>query len=511
MNNLKRTAAQTAILMMILTLISKVFGFVREMAMAYFFGTTYVTDALVIALAIPGIIFGGIFGSVATAYMPLFSKTIETDGERAGSKLTSEVINLLFIVSIVASIIGILFSNQIVSIFASGFTGETARLASNFTKITLCYVLFTSIAGVIESYLQYKGIFLVQIVLGYIQNIVIISVIIISAYTSHYYLAFGWLLAYIARLLIILIIAKKRGLKYSPVFKVDETVKKIILISFPVFVGNSIAQINAFVDKAIASGLPEGSVSALNYGMILILLITGLTISILTTILYPKLNHAFSLQDYDRLSDILGTGVTLIAIVAIPCSLGAMVYSNQIVQIVYERGAFDPIATSMTSSAFFYYSIGLLFMSFNELIIRAYYSMHNMKTPMIIGAIGVIINVVLNLILVRFMAHGGLALATSISYTATSIMLFACMKRNYSHINLLKSWRKIMIIVISAIVSVGSSYLIYTFVVMPLADIINVRVVQLGIAVFTAVLIYLGMLVVFKVEEIKIIKQILNR
>ena len=165
-----RTAAQTAALMAILTLISKAFGFVREMVMANFFGTTYITDAYVMAFAIPMIIFGGIFGSVATAYMPLFSRISENEGEKAGSKFTSEVINLLLIVSIFAAIIGIIFSDQIVSLFASGFSGETARLTSFFTKVTFCYILFTSIAGILEEYLQYKGTFLVQIVLGYIQN-----------------------------------------------------------------------------------------------------------------------------------------------------------------------------------------------------------------------------------------------------------------------------------------------------------------------------------------------------
>src|SRR5665648_105564 len=348
-----RTAAQTAVLMAILTLISKVFGFVREMVMANFFGTTYITDAYVMAFAIPMIIFGGVFGSIATAYMPLFSRITENDGEKAGSKFTSEVINLLLVVSIIAAIVGIAFSDQIVSIFASGFSGETARLTSFFTKVTFCYVLFTSIANILEAYLQYKGIFLVQIVLGYVQNIIVIGVIIISAFTSHYYLAFGFLLAHSTRAIILVFIAKKRKFKYSPVLKMDETVKRIVIIALPVFIASGIGQINTFVDKTLASGLPEGSVAALNYGMILVGVITGLTITILTTILYPKLNQANSLQDFDRFSDIIGTGMTLVAIVAIPCSLGGMVNVGKLFKIIYDREVSAPVAPSMPGSAFF--------------------------------------------------------------------------------------------------------------------------------------------------------------
>lgn len=511
MNSLKRTAAQTAILMAMLTLISKFFGFIREMVMANFFGTTYVTDAYVMAFAIPGIIFGGVFGAVATGYMPLFSKVAENDGEKAGNWFTSEVINLLMIVSLFAAIIGIVFSDQIVGVFAGGFSGETAKLTSFFTKITFCYILFTSIAGVLESYLQYKGTFLVQIILGYVQNTIVIGVIVISAFTSHYYLALGWLFAHIARVIILGFFAKKRGYHYVARFKVEETVKRIIIIALPVFIASGIMQINTFVDKTLASGLVEGSVSALNYGMILVGLITGMTISILTTILYPKLNQANSLQDYGRFSDMIGTGMSLVAIIAIPCSLGAMVYSHQIVQIVYERGVFDPVATAMTGDAFFYYAMGLLFMSLNDLMIRAYYSMHDMKTPMIFAGIGVIINIVLNLVLVEFMALSGLALATSISYVATTVMLFAGMKKKYPHVVLMKSKRKLLKIAVSAIVAVGSSYLVYTFVVMPMAAIIYMRVVQLGIPVVVAGVVYFGMLALLRIEELELVKQVLMK
>lgn len=509
-NKVMRTAAQTAVLMAILTLISKVFGFVREMVMANFFGTSYITDSYVMAIAIPGIIFGGIFGAVATAYMPLFSNIIEEKGDDEGNKFTSQVITLLLIFSIISSIIGVIFSDEIVHIFASGFTGETARLTSIFLKVTFSYILFTSVAGVLEAYLQYKGVFLLQITIGYIQNIIVICVIIFSAFTNHYYLAIGWLLAYIVRLIILAIIVNKKGFLYCRTFKLDNTAKSIITIAIPVFIGSSIQQINTFVDKTMASILPEGSVASLNYGMILVSLFTGLTISILSTILYPKLNQANSLKEYSRFSEIIETGITLVAMIAIPCSLGAMVYSRQIVQVVYERGAFDPLATSMTESSFFFFAIGLLFLSLNDLLIRAYYAMHDMKTPMIFAGIGVIINIVLNLILVRHMAHNGLALATSISYFVNTVMLFWGLKRKYSHINILKSNRKLLKIVFSAVIAISISYITYTLVIMPFSNIIYIRIVQLGLAVVLAAIIYLLVLIILKIDEVKIIGQIIK-
>lgn len=511
-SKIRRTAAQTAMLMAILTLISKFFGFLREMVMANFYGISYITDAYVLAVAIPGILFGGVFIAVGTAYMPVFSKIIEGKGTKEGSEFTSEILNLLLIVSAFAAIMGIVFSDQIVNIFASNnFPAKTAELTSFFVKVTFSYTFFTSTAAVLESYLQYKGVFLSQIVVGYVLNLCLIVVFVISAFTSHYYLVFGYLLGYALRLIILMVIAKKRDFHYTPTLKIDESVKKIAIIAIPVFISSSIQQINVFVDKSLASGLPVGSVAALNYGVVLLSLITGLTITILSTILYPKLNQANSLQDYDRFSEIVGTGLTLVTMLALPFTLGILVYSEQLVQIVYERGTFDAVATAFTASAFFYYGIGLLFLSLNDLLMRAYYSMHDTKLPMIFAGISVIINVTLNLVLVKHMAHNGLALATSIAYMANTVMLLIGMKMKYPHIQVFRSKCKLLKVAIASVVAVGTSYLVYTFVIMPMAHILYMKVLQLGLAVAVAGIVYIVLLIVLKVDEIKLVKGIVRR
>lgn len=506
-----RTAAQTAMLMAILTLISKGFGFVREMFMANYFGTSYVTDAYVMALAIPGIIFAGVLGSVATAYMPIYSRIAEKQGEAESNKFTSQVLNILLLVSIVAAIVGIIFSDQIVAVFASGFAGETAALCSFFLKVTFAYMIFTSTTGVLEAFLQYKGVFLPQIIAGYVMNIALISVIILSGLFSQYYLAFGWLLGYIIKFVIVALLARKRKFSYSMTLSKDKNITSIVTLAIPVFIGSTIGQINVFVDKTMASGLPEGSVAALNYGMLLIGLVTGVTISILMTILYPKMAQANSQLDNERFSDIIGTGMTLIAIVAIPCSLGAMVYSNQIVQIVYERGAFDPIATTYTATAFFYYAIGLLFLSVNDLMIRAYYSMHDMRTPLVFGGFSVAINIILILILVGYMGLAGLALATSIAALCNTMLLLTGIRWKHPGVNVLKSKTKLLKIALAAIVAVGASALTYQFIVMPLSYIIVARIAQLSIAVIVAGMVYFLLLYVLKIEELKLIRQIIKR
>ncbi len=509
--NIKRTAAQTAIFMAVLVLFSKLLGFIREMVMANFFGASFVVDAYVMAIAIPGILFGGIFASVAIAYMPIYSKIREGKGQLQGDRFTSEVLNLLFIIGMIVCVIGFLFSEEMVAIMAKGFSGETAKLTTFFLKITFAYTFFSAAAGVLEAYLQYKGVFLSQIFAGYMLSLMSIVFIIISALYSYYFLAFGMFAGMTLRFIIDNIIAKRKKFQYTFTFKVDSTVKSIAALAIPVFIGNSIQQINTFVDKSLASQLQEGSIAALNYGMLLITLVTSLTIGIFTTIIYPKITQANAQEDFERFNQITGQGITLILMVSIPFSLGGVLYNNQVVQIVYERGAFDPLATLLTAGAFGFYALGLVFLATNEFLTKIYYAMHDMKLPMIFGGISVAINIFLNLIFVKTMAHSGLALATSIAFASNSVLLICGMKFRYPQIQLFPSKLKLLKIFISALMAVGVSYIAYTFVILPNAHIIYMRVVQLGITALIAGMVYLGLLLLFKVEDLKILKTLVRR
>ena len=508
-DKLKKNIVQTAFLMALLTLGSKALGFLREMAMATFFGTNYVVDAYVMSQAIPGILFAALLGAIATAYMPLLSEKIEREGENAGDIFTSQVIRILLVFSVCVSIVGIIFANVFVSIFAPGFSGETAKLTIFFLRVTFSYIIFSSVTGILDNFLQYKSTFIPQILVGYLQNIILISVIVISAFTTHYFLAFGMLIAYFVRLIIIGVLAKSRGFRYSRSGEnLKATIKKISVLGIPVFIGGGMYQINIFVDRLLASGLPEGSIAALNYANILNALIMSMSITVLTTIIYPRLNRAIAQEQLMHFGEIMKTGLVLIVIIALPFSLGAIIYSSEVVQIVFERGAFDDSATLLTASAYLFYSVGLLFMAINDLMIRGYYSIHDMKTPMIFAGVCVAVNIALNLFLIGSMAHAGLALATSIAAMTNSILLITGFKRKDKAVKFLESPKKYGKIILAAFASVGISKLVH---ILLITSIWMPRMLYLGIAVFIAVTIYWVLLKVLKIDEINLIKSLFKK
>ncbi len=507
----KLNAVQIGVVVAVMTLLSKFIGFIREMIIANYYGTGYITDAYVMAQSIPGILFGGILGAVATAHVPLYSKTVEKQGEEVGNRFTSSVMNILLIASAVSALIGLFFSNHLVSIFARGFRGETAELTSFYLKVTFIYVLFSSLIGIMDDYLQYKGKFIIPVFSGYFYNAGVIAVVIFSAYTSHYYLVFGILLGYILRLVVELFFAKRNGFRYYLNLNTNNAVKQIAKLSIPVFIGSTAGQVALFINKTLASGLPEGSVAALNYSSLLTGMISGITTGILTTMTYPKLAQAASLEDYNRLNKLMGLGVTLSALIMIPCTLGSMVYSNQIVQIIYERGAFDNTSTQMTAIAFFYYAITLFFSAFNGLIVRCFYSMHNTRVPLYIGMALVPIDIVLNLLLIKPLGHGGLALATAVGTILNSGFLYIFLRRYYPKVTIVGSKKKVLKIIIASIAAVGISWAIYTGMVYQMQVDVYTRILQFGVAVCVAGVIYYTVLKILKVEEIDLIKQMIVR
>lgn len=458
----KKTAAQIAVLLVIFNLGCKLLGFIREMIMAQFYGAGYEVDSLVMAQSIPNIIFGGILVAIATAYMPLYSKRVESQGEKEGNYYTSQMITVLVGLSLVISIIGVIFADQIVSIMSSGFGKEAKQLTSYYLRMTFGYTAFSAIVGIFANYLQYKNHFIETVLGDYIQNIVYIVMIVVSARTNEKWLALGLLFGYAFRCIFLFSMCRKQGYKY--LFSLSGTKKvlnEILNLSIPVFLGTTIQEINTFVDRTLASRFPNGSISALNYANQINTIVISLSITILTTIIYPKLVQVNVNVSRDKFIDYLQKGFTVVLLIAVPVSFGGIIYSHGIVQFIYEHGAFDSTATEITAMAYVFYSLGVVFLAINDYFTKVYYSMGEMKIPMLCAGVSLIVNVILNLILVQYMEQNGLALATSIAAMIHAILMISYFSNRNKELPIINGMKKIILILAASIVSVGSSYLSY--------------------------------------------------
>lgn len=503
-----RTVVQTAALMVILTLGSKLFGFVREMVFAAYFGAGYVMDAYSMAQSIPKMLFSGILQAVSLSFLPLFSEKAEQEGIKSGNEFLVEVINLLLRTAVLLGVLGIVFSDGLVKIFAHGFKGEQATLTVFFLKIGFIYFAFSACSELLKKYLEYKGMFLRPIVFGYLQNVIIIFFAIAAAFYGEKILIFGPFFAYLVFAIVLGYLTAKEGVQWKFSFKSSKAAKQIIWLAFPTFVSSYLASINSFVDKAQASTLPEGSVASLGYAVTIIGFIMGLTTSIIATLITPKMNQARAKGEIEAYNALLSRGFNLTAMISIPCGFALMLFSNEIVQVLYERGAFDELATATTAIALFWYGPYLCFVQLNNHTTITFLSNKDTKTPMWISLVAVTINVTLNLILVRKMGIGGIALATSIGTAISLIMSVAIFEKKYKNLRIIESYKKLCLISIAAAVSVLIAKGLYIRLVeavwMP-------RACYLGIVALVAMIIYYIILVKTGMEEMALLKGILMK
>ena len=496
---------KATIIVMIITLLSKITGFFREILLGSKYGATYVTDAYLVSLTIPQTLFASIAAAIVTTYIPLYSGISVNEGPKEGVRFTNKVVNIVLLGSALLAVLGMIFTKPIVSLIAMGFKGEVLNLAVNFTRITFPMVIFIGLCRIFAGFSQANNEFTLPALIGIPNNIIIISMLLLSSAVGPYGLVFGSLIGAILEAAVLLPGAFKKGYRYNRVlnFK-DPYVVKVGALALPVMLGSAVQQLNVLIDRMLASGLPEGSISALNFANRLNGFVYGLFSMSVSVVIYPLLSRLRAEEDMEGFKDKLVKGLNIITLIILPITVGAMVLSHPIVSVLFERGQFDSRATSMTASALLFYSIGMVFYGYRDVLNRTFYSLQDTKTPMLNGLITVGLNIVLNLVLVRFMQHDGLALATSLSAIIMTLLLFANLRKSMGGIG----GRKLAgVFIKSGVASLAMGIAVYVLNKLMAGYTASsgrlIELLALGLVISFGALIYFALIYIFKVQEIK--------
>ena len=200
--------------------------------------------------------------------------------------------------------------------------------------------------------------------------------------------------------------------------------------AFPIILGSSVAQMNVLVDRTLASQIVEGGISALNYGNNINLIALGIIVASISSVLFPRISKMAVENNIKEMKKYLSETITTINILVLPITVGYMIFAEPIVQLLFGRGEFSSQAVSLTSSALFFYSIGLVAKSQRDILSNVFYSLQDTKTPMLNASIALIINIVLNIVLSKYLGISGLALASSISLIFCSFLLFVSLRKD---------------------------------------------------------------------------------
>lgn len=499
-----KKAVKSIFIIIILSFGSKIFGVLREILIAAKFGSSTETDTFFIAIAATSLFTAMLTQTLNTTTIPIMAEIEKKEGKVGKKEHTSNLLNIVFLLSLVIVVLAWVSAPLIIKLLAYGFEGDQFNLAVTMLRIGLPAIFFAGIVGVFRGYLQSEEMFAESAASQYPFNITyIIFLVFFSSIFGIKGLMVSSVLAIGSQILVQIPSIKKTGYSYKFIFDLkDKYNRKIIHLSLPILLSVAINDLNKIVDRSLASTLVEGSVSALNYGNRLKSLILDIFIVAITTVIFPTLSKEANKESHDGFKKIMRYGFNTIILITIPATVGTIVLSEPIVRIVFERGAFDETATYMTTGALTFYSLGLTGMGLRTFLNRAYYSLQDTKTPMYNGFIAVGLNILLNFILITFMQHRGLALATSISATLTSVLLLYGLKKKIGAlgtINMIKCSLKSLCasLVMGTIVYISYNYssnIINGSTLIELALLIGVSIL--------GVLIYSGIIYALKVEEL---------
>lgn len=443
-------------------LISKVFGFLRDITLSYFYGASNISDAYLICLTIPMVIFAFIGTGLSTSYIPVYNEVCQKKNMAMAEKFTSNLINLMMVVCSVIIIFCLVFTPSIIKVFASGFSQELLNITVTFTRLSVWGIYFATIIFIGTSYLQMKNKYLLPPLTGIVFNSLIILSIFLGAQFNSIILALGSVIGIAMQSLIIFIGMKKNGFKHSFIIDHrDTSIQRMISLVTPVILGISASQINVLVDRTISSRLIEGGISTLIYASRLSLFIQTLFVATITTVMYPKITKLASENKMELHSEMFKKSLIYISLLLLPITIGAMLFSQSIIKLLYGRGAFDSSALKVTSNVLFYYSLGMVGTGFREVLLKVFYSLEDTKNSTKNATISIFLNIILNLILSRYMGIAGLALATSISATFCAILLFISLRKKIGPFGLRGLTASFMKIFLASIITGATAKLLF--------------------------------------------------
>ena len=417
------------------TAVSRVLGFIRDIVIARFFGTAIYAQAFVVAFRIPNLL-RDLIGEGATnaAFVPVLTEELAKKGKKEFFELAQVILNILFWVLVALTVIGVLISPIIIRLIAPGFTVDKAKfdVTVTLTRFLFPFLLLVGLWAYAMAVLNSLGKFAAP---AFGPSLLNISMILCAMWFGEnvFGLASGVLAGGLLQLFIQLPSLYLSGwkLRLTRQFVHPKAIRVGILL-VPRALGACVYQVNVFVSTILASLSSiagEGAVAALYYANRIWQLPLAIFGIALAQAVLPTMSRHVAMDDIPKLKEMLLFSLKILFFILIPSTIGLMVLSAPITRVLFERGAFTAYSTRITSSALFFYSLGLVACGGVRILVSALYSLHDTMTPVKTALVSLVMNVVLTLILMIPLKVGGLALATSISATFNFIILYIVLEK----------------------------------------------------------------------------------
>ncbi len=424
-NNIFKSSA--GILM--ITMLVKVLGYAEKLILAKYYGTNYQVDTYTLVLTIVLSIFFFFREIIEPGVLNVFLDCKSKNKEKQAWGIFNKVLRWIFYTTLVLSVVAIFYPQGFSSIFAPGFEGERLSLTIQLIRIAIPAGIFLALSTLTSITLNGLKIF----VLPASGELVFkggIIICIVLFYKEHGIIGagIGIVIGSIGRLVVHLTkLYKKISFQKTKIESIYK--KRIWQLTWPLLLGVSFSQLSGLVDNIFASYLQEGAIAALSYAKKVVELPVILFPYVISIVIFPYFTQLAIEKQNEKLKKLLGDALKWILIAFIPISVFFIAFSKPIIEIIFQRGAFDTGSTLLTSKPFLVYSTGLVFFAIETILVIFYYSKADTKTPIFVGIICVTINILLTWIFIQFMGYMGIALAYVIQKSIKNVILLYFLKR----------------------------------------------------------------------------------
>lgn len=423
--------ARAASVVLVLNLLSRVLGFVRDASIAARFGAGPATDAYLVAYTIPFFLQTILGMAFVTVMVPVVTTYLVRGDRDQGWAVASAVGNWTALILGLLTIVGLGVAPWLVRLMAPGFPAPVFDLAVKLTRIMFLSLAFMGTGMLVSGILNAGYIFTSPALAPAVSNLVIIATVIFAGSAFGITgLAVGTVLSFVAYLLIQLPDLPRLQFHYTcSLMAGHPAVRRIGRHLLPVCFSLAVVQLYLATNRFFASQLEPGSITALDFANRLVNLPLGVFVASVTTAIFPSLAEQAALNDRREMAHLTDRGLGLVALTILPAAVGMIVLRVPLVQLVFQRGAFDPRATAMTAVAVLFYSVGLLAQAMHPILTRAFYALQDVVVPVVTGIISVGLNILLSYFLAPRLGHGGLALANSLAASIYALMLYLALYR----------------------------------------------------------------------------------
>ncbi len=437
MSTAKKTI-KTAGFMIIATLLAKVMGMYRDILFAALYGTGEAAVAYSTASRIPLLFFDIALGSaISSSFIPVFNEFLQKGENEKATEFSNSFLNIIFLITFVICGIGILFRGALVNLLGSGLAPEVKALAESLVVIMLPSMIFTALAYSLTGVLQSFGEFNAPAAISLVSNGIMVGYLLIAKDSLGIHgVSVAMLVAWAFQIIVLIpsLIKKKYSYRLYINFK-NPGLRKALFLAIPILISSWVQPINTMVNMFLASYIDGGqAVPALDYANKLYIIFVGVLTYAVSNLIFPSISRlATDKEKESEFTNVLKTAIGSVLFLLLPIMIVFLTRAEELIRLVYERGAFGEEQTFLTKTALFWYSFGMLGFGLQEMLNKAFYAEQNGKTPMTVSVVGIVLNVSLSFALVRVFDLGisGLPMAASVAANFIAITLAVILNKKH--------------------------------------------------------------------------------